>query len=66
MKKAKAAAAKAKASKPRFDRSKLNSNFFNNAKSQKDEVQGWAFDFDNDQQSTTATTAVSNSTSKEE
>jgi hypothetical protein len=30
-----------------FDRSTINSNFFNNAKSNKDAVQGWAFDFDN-------------------
>jgi hypothetical protein len=25
----------------------LNSNFFNNAKTKKDEVKGWAHDFDN-------------------
>lgn len=31
-----------------FDRSKLNNAFFNNAKTQKDEVAGWAFDFNND------------------
>ena len=37
------------AAKPRakFDRSKLNTNFFNNAKTNKDENAGWAFDFDN-------------------
>ena len=29
-----------------FDRSKLNSGFMNNAKKAKDEVQGWALDFD--------------------
>ena len=30
-----------------FDRAKLNSNFMANSKSAKDNVQGWAFDFDN-------------------
>lgn len=30
-----------------FDRSNLNSNFFNNAKTNKDQVSGWAFDFEN-------------------
>ena len=30
-----------------FDRSKLNPSFFNNSKTSKDKVQGWAFDFDN-------------------
>ena len=38
------------AAKPRFDRSKLNTAFMNNAKSGKDEVQGWALDFENDSQ----------------
>jgi hypothetical protein len=33
--------------KSTFDRSKLNSNFFTNSKTSKDEVKGWAFDFDN-------------------
>ena len=30
-----------------LDKSKLNSNFFNNSKTKKDEVSGWAFDFEN-------------------
>ena len=30
-----------------FDRSKLNPNFMGNAKTAKDKVAGWAFDFDN-------------------
>lgn len=30
-----------------FDRSKLSANFMANAKKGKDDVQGWAFDFDN-------------------
>ena len=30
-----------------FDKSRLNSNFFNNAKTAKDKVEGWAFDFEN-------------------
>ena len=30
-----------------FDRSKLNANFMANSKAGKDNVQGWAFDFDN-------------------
>ncbi len=33
--------------KSTFDRSKLNSNFFTNSKASKDEVKGWAYDFDN-------------------
>ena len=41
---------KATAAKKRvggFDRSKLNANFMANTKSAKDNVSGWAFDFDN-------------------
>lgn len=34
--------------KPKFDRKALNPSFFNVAKQNKDEVKGWAFDFDND------------------
>jgi len=30
-----------------FDRAKLNPNFMGNAKTAKDKVSGWAFDFDN-------------------
>jgi len=30
-----------------FDRSKLNANFMANSKKAKDQVAGWAFDFDN-------------------
>lgn len=30
-----------------FDRSKVNTNFFGNSKANKDNVAGWAFDFDN-------------------
>lgn len=30
-----------------FDRSKVNTNFFVNSKTSKDNVAGWAFDFDN-------------------
>jgi hypothetical protein len=35
--------------KPKIDRSKFNTAFMNNAKSNKDEVKGWALDFENDQ-----------------
>lgn len=46
-----AVAKKKKASKaagrPRFDRSKLAAGFMNNAKQAKDEVNGWALDFEN-------------------
>ena len=38
---------KAKARPGGFDRSKLKANFMANAKSSKDNVSGWAFDFDN-------------------
>ena len=38
---------KVKTKKPAFDRSNLNSNFFTNAKTNKDQVSGWAFDFEN-------------------
>ena len=34
--------------RPRFDRSKLNTAFMNNAKSTKDDTQGWALDFSNE------------------
>jgi hypothetical protein len=34
-------------SKTAFDKQKLNTNFFNNAKTKKDEVSGWAHDFEN-------------------
>jgi len=39
--------------KPRgtFDRAKLNSNFFANAKGNKDEAAGWAMDFGVDESS---------------
>lgn len=33
--------------RPGFDRSKLNTAFMSNAKKAKDEVSGWALDFDN-------------------
>ena len=33
--------------RPKFDRSKLNNAFMSNAKTSKDEVNGWALDFDN-------------------
>ena len=35
----------------RFKKDQLNNAFMNNAKSAKDEVNGWALDFDNDQSS---------------
>ena len=38
------------AARPRFDRSKLSAGFMNNAKAAKDEVQGWALDFENESQ----------------
>jgi len=44
LKKAKAAKTKTKTA---FDKQKLNTNFFNNAKTKKDEVSGWAYDFEN-------------------
>lgn len=34
----------------KFDRTKLNAGFMNNAKASKDEVQGWALDFENPNQ----------------
>ena len=34
--------------KPKFDRSKLNTAFMTNAKKGKDEVNGWALDFENE------------------
>ena len=43
----KAAATKKKKRVGGFDRSKLNPNFMGNAKTAKDNVSGWAFDFDN-------------------
>ena len=33
--------------RPKFDRSKLQAGFMTNAKKAKDEVNGWAVDFDN-------------------
>ena len=48
--KKKAAAAANKPARPKFDRRKLNTAFMNNAKTAKDEVAGWALDFDNDAQ----------------
>ena len=36
--------------RPKFDRSKLSSGFMANAKTSKDEVNGWALDFDNETQ----------------
>ena len=47
----KAAGAKAKSGLPvrkGFDKSKLGSGFMAAAKKSKDEVNGWAFDFDNE------------------
>jgi len=44
---AKATAKPAAKKKAGFDRSKLNPSFFNNAKSNKDQAAGWAFDFEN-------------------
>jgi ferritin len=41
-------AAVKKVVKPKFDRSKLNAAFMNNAKDSKDEVKGWALDFENE------------------
>ena len=38
------------ATRPKFDRSKLSAGFMTNAKSAKDEVNGWALDFDNPSQ----------------
>jgi len=49
-KKKTAAAATNKPVRPKFDRSKLNTAFMNNAKTAKDEVAGWALDFDNEAQ----------------
>ena len=40
---------KAKA-RPKFDRSKLSTAFMANAKTAKDDAQGWALDFSNDTQ----------------
>lgn len=34
--------------RPKFDRSKLNNAFMSNAKSAKDDTQGWALDFSNE------------------
>jgi len=51
MKTKKAAGAKAKSglpARPKFDRSKLAGGFMASAKTSKDEVNGWAFDFDNE------------------
>ena len=36
--------------RPKFDRSKLNNAFMSNAKSAKDDTQGWALDFSNETQ----------------
>lgn len=50
-KKAAGAGVKGKSSlpaRPKFDRSKLGSGFMAAAKKSKDEVNGWAFDFDNE------------------
>jgi hypothetical protein len=47
-KKKKVGGAAVKSTRPRFDRSQLNNAFMNNAKEAKDEVKGWALDFDND------------------
>lgn len=48
--KAKKKTTTAAVSRPKFDRSKLSSGFMTNAKSAKDEVNGWALDFDNPSQ----------------
>ena len=47
MKAKKAAGAGVKAARPKFDRNKLSSGFMTNAKKAKDEVNGWALDFEN-------------------
>ena len=49
-------AAAAKPARPRFDRSGLNTAFMNNAKKPKDEVHGWALDFDNEAQNVAVAT----------
>ena len=41
-------AKKGAAARPKFDRSKLAGGFMAAAKKSKDEVNGWAFDFDNE------------------
>lgn len=41
--------------KPGFDRSKLSTAFMSNAKKAKDEVSGWALDFDNPAQNVAGT-----------
>ena len=49
MKAKKASGAKAGLpARPKFDRSKLAGGFMATAKKAKDEVNGWAFDFDNE------------------
>jgi hypothetical protein len=50
MEKLKAKKKKTTTARPGFDRSKLNSNFMNVAKSNKDGAQGWATDFANPEQ----------------
>ena len=55
----KAAGAKAKSGLPvrkGFDKSKLGSGFMAAAKTKKDEVNGWAFDFDNESQNVAVST----------
>lgn len=49
---------KAKA-RPKFDRSKLNTAFMSNAKSAKDDAQGWALDFSNDTQNVAVKQGIS-------
>lgn len=41
-----------------FDRSRLNPMFMANAKTKKDDTQGWAFDFDNPEAGNTEDDAI--------
>jgi len=50
MERLKAKKKKTTTTRPGFDRSKLSSNFMNVAKSNKDNVEGWAMDFSNPEQ----------------
>ena len=57
-KKTAGAGEKAKA-RPKFDRSKLNTAFMSNAKSAKDDAQGWALDFSNETQNVAVKQGIS-------
>ena len=50
LKKKGALANKPKPVRPKFDRSKLNTAFMNNAKASKEKNEGWAMDFENEAQ----------------